>query len=178
MGEGTYQFPQPRPRVRLLLYAFWVRLLNVLVRLGGRHLVGTGRPRFSCCFQSGAEHAICSPHLSITWAPAGTSSSSCKPSSPAWHLGQHICAEQEPGGRLAIVWLSLSAAHDNDSGPCWFRAVIRQGQALTATFSPPVSGENIGIWVNRLNIETKALVGPLPFTLQSPGSPAFNTLCG
>lgn len=99
-----------------------------------------------------------------TCAPASIYYYSSKLPSPAWHLGPHICTEKEPGGRLTIVWLSLSAAHSNDFGLCCFCTVISRWQALTATFSPPISGENIGIWVHRLNIQTKALRGPLRLT--------------
>lgn len=132
----------------------------------------------SPCFQTCSVCLVCSLHLSITCAPTGIYYYSCKLPSPAWHLGPHICTEKEPGGRLTIVWLSLFAAHSNDFGLCCFCTVISRWQALTATFSPPISGENIGIWLNRLKIQTKALRGPPCPTCHSLGFARFQQALG
>lgn len=87
---------------------------------------------------------------------------------------------QRKGARrtLAIVRLSLFAAHGNDFGLCCFCTVISRRQALTATFSPPISGENIGIWVNRLNMQTKAPRGPPRLTCHSLGFARFQQALG
>lgn len=91
LGMVLTIFTHPDLNICLRLYA----LVGCTGQSFQRHSRLHGRLQsFSCSVSRCSEYLVCRLHLSITCAPTGMYYYSCKSSSPAWHLGLHICAKR------------------------------------------------------------------------------------